>query len=486
MIGPLIFALIYFALLIFVVGNVLRKRVKTMQDFSMASRSLNWPLVVFGLALIPLGSGHTLSLWEASAGLGAGVVWWSIIVGGIVLPVLMLWLGPWLREVNVETFPEIMDKLFGPGMRYLHAAVNVSSWTGIAAAETLATAAAIYGLSGGIIPYFPWCVTIAFVLIVLYVVFGGILQYAWISVVNASVMIIGSYLALFFLGDWLAANMGGWQSIASHYSEAGEIWKLEIFSFDPGLIYQIIIPVTVLHICAACVTQGLYQPLLSARSDQDCRKGIFLGAFINGLSSFPWVVMALVGMAIPAIAKIGPKLVDIELAMTALPAPMIGVLMICLLSATLSTGSAVILGNASVIVNDILKNAMMPNMSDETRYRLMRPMIVICAILAFIPALTVPIVFPVFLWCFSFGIPIFMMFLLGMVWKTSTMGAYITILVTYLINFIWTFWTPAWATGPWALNMYPVTVCTVVLGLITTAFLPGETGLLKRHRAGQA
>jgi SSS family solute:Na+ symporter len=90
------------------------------------------------------------------------------------------------------------------------------------------------------------------------------MQYAWVSVVNAIVMILGSYLALFFVGDWLAANIGGWQPIADHYFKVGEVWKLEILRLDAGLIYQIIIPVAVLHISAACVTQGIYQPLLSA------------------------------------------------------------------------------------------------------------------------------------------------------------------------------------------------------------------------------
>jgi SSS family solute:Na+ symporter len=129
---------------------------------------------------------------------------------------------------------------------------------------------------------------------------------------------------------------------------------------------------------------------------------------------------------------------------------------------------------------------MYPNMSDRTRFKLMRPMIIVCAILAFIPAMTVPIVFPVFLWAFSFGIPVFMMFFVGMGWKASKSAAWITILVTYLINFIWTFWTPSWASGPWALNMYPVTVSTIVLGIVLTVVLPGKPGLLKRHRAGLA
>lgn len=483
--SPLFYAILYYAILIIGVHLILRGRVKTMKDFTQGGRSLSWYMVCLGLALIPLGSGHTMSLWEASAGLGSSVLWWGIIVGGVFLPLLMLWFGPWLRELKVETFPESMELMFGVKMRYLHGCVNVASWTGIAMAETLATAGAIYGLTGGAVPYFPWCIIAAFVLIVAYVVLGGVLEYSLISTVNAIVMIVGSYAAMILTVVWIGANGLGMNGVLDYYAKADQLFKFQVFNFTPDLIFQVVIPVAVLHITAAAVCQGMYIPLLSAKSDEDCRKGVFLAAGINGISSFPWVIMAMIAMSIPAIAAGGAKLSAINLALAALPAPIIGLLMICLLAATLSTGSSVMLGNANIIVNDILKRAVYPKMSDETRFKLMRPLIIVCGLLAAIPALFVPIIFPVFLWCFSFGIPVFVVWLIGMVWKTNKAAAWITILVTYAINFIWTFATPTWATGPWGLNMYPVTVSSLVLGIGLNLVLSGDSGLLKRIRSSK-
>ncbi|MCL6477472.1 MAG: hypothetical protein K6T65_03575 [Peptococcaceae bacterium] len=482
---PIIIAVVYFLLLTVVFGIWFTRRIKVLDDFTRAGQSLSWPLVMFGFTLLPLGAGHTLSLWEASAGLGASVLWWSILAGGVFVPLMMLWLGPTIRGLKVQTFPEVMDKIFGKEMGWLHASVNVASWTGIAAAETLASAAAIYGLSGGAIPYAPWCVLIAFILIVCYVFFAGVLQMVWMNVVNAIVMIVGSYLAVIMTGVWLAANMGGWTAVGDFYVSAGEAWKLEIFNMPPPLWFQVVIPVAVLHICACGVFQGMYQPLLAAKSDADCRKGVFLGSIINVMAAFPWVIMAMVGMAIPAIAKLGPKLSVPQLAITALPAPIVGLLMISLLSATLSSAGAQILGNANIITHDILKRAINPKMSDRTALALMRVMILVCAVLALIPALTVPIVFPVFLWAFSFGIPVFVIYVIGLKWKISKSAAWLTIGITYLVNFIWTFWTPSWAPGPFALNMYPVTVCSLVLGIILTAILPGEPGLITQRRGSE-
>jgi SSS family solute:Na+ symporter len=483
--GPLLIAVLYFVVLIALANYFLHSRVKTMFDFSMAGKTLPWTLVTLSLALIPHGSGHTMSLWESSVNLGAAVFWWPIIVGGAFIPIMMFWTGPWMRKLGVETIPEAMGLLYGDKMRFLHSSIQVATWTAIAMAETLATAGAIYGLSGGALEYNPWCISLAFFLIIGYIIFGGVLELVWISTINVIVMTVGQYLALFFLGTWLAANAGGWEGILSSYAKVDQLWKFDLFNFSPELLFHVVIPVAVLHICAGGVAQGMYIPLLSAKSDEDCRKGFWVCGLTNVITCFPWVVIALCGMAIPAFAAVGPKLIVMEVALKTMPQWVYALLMVSLLTSVLSTGSAIIMGNATVLVNDIFKKACYPNMSDETRLKLMRPTILLCGLLAVVPAFFAPILFPVFLWAFSFGIPLFMIMLFGLVWKTSKSAAWITIIVTYIVNFWWTFATPTWASGPWALNMYPVTVCSIVLGTVLYAVLPGEPGLLKRLKSAE-
>lgn len=478
--GPLLVAVLYFVVLIALANYFLHSRVKTMFDFSMAGKTLPWTLVTLSLALIPHGSGHTMSLWESSVNLGAAVFWWPIIVGGAFIPIMMFWTGPWMRKLEVETIPEAMGLLYGDKMRFLHSSIQVATWTAIAMAETLATAGAIYGLSGGALDYNPGCIGLAFFLIIGYIIFGGVLELVWISTINVIVMTVGQYLALFFLGTWLAANAGGWEGVLASYAKVDQLWKFDLFNFSPELLFQVVIPVAVLHICAGGVAQGMYIPLLSAKSDEDCRKGFWVCGLTNVITCFPWVIIALAGMAIPAFAAVGPKLIVMEVALKTMPQWVYALLMVSLLTSVLSTGSAIIMGNATVLVNDIFKKACFPKMSDETRLKLMRPTILLCGLLAVVPAFFAPILFPVFLWAFSFGIPLFMIMLFGLVWKTSKSAAWITVVVTYIVNFWWTFATPEWASGPWALNMYPVTVCSIVLGVVLYAVLPGEPGLLKR------
>jgi SSS family solute:Na+ symporter len=483
-IGPIIFAIAYFAVLIILANVYTHKKVKTIKDYTQGGNTVTWGLVALTLSLIPHGAGHTLGLWEASAAFGVAQYWWAIIAGGAFIPLLMLWFGPWVRETGSETIAEVMEKLYGKKMRIAQAAINVGTWTGITMSETIAIGVTIFALSGGSVPLFPWCIIIAFLLIVCYIIFGGVLELVWVSTINAIVMTIGSYMSLFFIGLWLTANAAGWDGIVDYYNKIDQGFKFSLLSFSPDLLFQTILPVTILHIAACSVAQGMYSPLLAAKSDQDCRKGFILCTLSNVITAFPWVIIAMVAMAFPAFNQgaDAAKTCVFGLASTSLPSWLFALLAVSLLASVLSAASGQVFGNSTVLVNDLLKRACFPNMKDETRLKLMRPAIVVVALLAAIPALFAPIIFPVFLWCFSFGIPVFIIFIYGLVWKTSRSAAWVTLVAALIVDFWWTFWTPAWAPGYWGLNVYPVTLVSVVLGTIMYAVLPGEKGYLRRMR----
>ena len=162
-------AIIYFVIIIVLSIWYSRKNVKNAEDFTKAGQGMGWLMVTFSFVLVPLGSGHTLSLWQQAAagingGIGASAVWWAVGAGCIFLPIMMLWLGPWVRESRLGTMPEILEKMFGRGLGSVHAAFQTMTWTGIGISETIATGTAIYGLTGGAIPLRPTCVVIALVL----------------------------------------------------------------------------------------------------------------------------------------------------------------------------------------------------------------------------------------------------------------------------------------------------------------------------------
>ncbi|MCL2493327.1 MAG: hypothetical protein FWF33_04715, partial [Clostridiales bacterium] len=302
---PIIIAAVYFVVLIVLANVFTHSKSKSMQGFMKGNQSVGWVMVAVTLSLIPHGAGHTMSLWESASTMGVSVYWWAIIAGGAFIPMLLLWFGPWVRETGAETVVEVTEKVYGPKMRHMHASINVASWIGITMSETIAVSGALYGLTNGAIP-FTYCIVIGFVLVVCYVIFGGVLEFVWISTINAVVMTVGSFLSLFFIGLWLADKSGvaqgmGWTGVQTFFDAAGKSQFLNMFNFSPDIITQVIVPVAVLHCCACAVAQGMYSPVLAAKSDEACRKGSLLATFSNMITAFPWVIIALVAVAVPVI-----------------------------------------------------------------------------------------------------------------------------------------------------------------------------------------
>jgi SSS family solute:Na+ symporter len=119
-------------------------------------------------------------------------------------------------------------------------------------------------------------------------------------------------------------------------------------------------------------------------------------------------------------------------------------------------------------------------MSDRTFLLLTRIMILVCAGLVIVPALKLPYIFSIFMWTFSFAIPIFGVYLIGMLWKISKPAAWITILAGYGANFLWTFAAPNWLPANMSLNVYPTIFTTVLFGIVLNLILPGEPGYLRQ------
>ena len=482
----LIIAIAYFLILSLGTSLLLGKKVKSGSDLVTGSSKLAWPLVTAAFVLAPLGSGHTLNLWQAQAGLGASVLWWGIIAGGIFVPLFMLWFGPWFRQLKTQTFPEAMGKIFGENIGWLIAAVFPVQLIGICISEVLATATAFYALGGKTIEL-STCIWLAVGFTIIYIVVAGLMQVAWMNLFNAIMLILGSFAAVIATSIWLAGR-GGWESVAQTYVEAGTPWKTSIINFSPDVIFGFILPCLVLLVFMCSASQAQYQPMLLAKSDSDVRKGVFYASFINSMVTYPWVILGLVGMSIPIIASGGDLLCVPNLAVMALPPWMVGILMISLLSATLSTTSQLILASTHLIVHDIFRKAVHPEMKDKTFLILTRIMIFVCAGLVIIPALRIgdQLVLGIYFWTFSFGIPVFGVYLIGMLWKVNRAAAWITMLAGYGANFLWTFvpadliWMPEEIKSNPA--VYATILATLIFGIVLNLILPGKPGYLRQMR----
>ena len=485
----LVIAITYFIVLSAGVSLWVRKRVKSGKDFVTGGGLLAWPLVMAGFVLAPLGSGHTLSLWEQSSSMGVSVLWWGIMSGGVFVPLFLLWFGPWFRRLNVHTFPEGMGKIFGEKFGWIISSIFPAQLLGICIAEVLATSTAFFALSGGSIPFAPHCIILAVIFTIFYIFVGGLMQAAWMNLINACMLIGGSFVAVFYTGGWLSKNVdGGWGGIAEYYAQNGEAIKTNLLNFSPDVIFALIFPCLILTVFMCSASQAQNQPMLMAKSESDIRRGVFWASFVNSMTTYPWVILAMVGIAVigmgvipaPADASEVAKLSVPHFALSAFPPWMVGILMTALLAATLSTTGGLILASSHIIVHDILKRAVNPKMSDRTFLITTRIVIACCAMAVIIPALRLPNIISLLFWIFSFAIPVFGVYLIGMMWKVNKIAAWTTLIAGYFANFFWTFAQPNWLPESLSGNIYPTIFATLFFGIVMNLILPGKPGYLRQ------
>ena len=149
--GILIAVLIYEVAIILGVGIWLARRDAARPskegDFALAGRNLPVSVVAITLALTVLGTAHILGIFELSWFLGAAAVWFSI--SHVILLVLVcLTTGLWVRRLGLTTVPEILDLLYGRVTRLIVSCTMAGVVFGILTIETQGIGIIISSMTG--------------------------------------------------------------------------------------------------------------------------------------------------------------------------------------------------------------------------------------------------------------------------------------------------------------------------------------------------
>lgn len=166
-----------------------------------------------------------------------------------------------------------------------------------------------------------------------------------------------------------------------------------------------------------------------------------------------------------------------------LPKPVIALLAAGFLGVDLSSFAVMALAPATLISHDMY-TLYKPNATEKQKSTLSRVIIIIIGIVSIAICNFQPAVVDMVNWCFSFGIPVFIMGVIGLWWKRSTKASVITFIITWIVVCIWSTFGLQNALG-WAnfhVN-YISLIVALIVGVISTAVLPGKKGLFAGKRA---
>ena len=292
---PLLIAVIAYELIVIVgLGLWLQSRRKrTIKDeFSLAGRDLPVPVVAVTLALTVLGTAHILGVFEMTWMMGAVAVWFSI-AHVVLLTVVCLGTGLWVRRLGVATVPELLNKTSGLETRLLVSCVMAGVLFGILTVEAQGIGIIFATLTD-------WSIqtgaVVGGILGVLYVIFAGMREIGWVNLVNATVMYLGLILATVFVA--ISLPNSGFETVGNYFRETGQESALSIWG-TPDLFINFALVNVVAVVFSQSVNQMLLQPAMAAKSENTIRKALWIAAPINGMFGVFAVVLALAARAQP-------------------------------------------------------------------------------------------------------------------------------------------------------------------------------------------
>jgi len=429
----LVLVILYNVIIIGGIGFYLaQKEKKSGQVTDMATGGRDAKVAMFSvtLAITYLGSAHVYGLMEMSFALGAVALWFSF-AHTILICVICLGTGQWVRRLGCATIPELLGRMYGRQMRTITACIGAMVVFGLVTLETQTLGIGISAISGWTLG---WSAVVGAVFGTLYVSMGGIKQTMWVNLINAVVMYGSIIIAAIYLAFVLPE---GWEGVRQHYVESGQEFKLSIFG-TPDLMVGFSLAAIFSVVFSQSVNQQGMAAAMSAKDEKVIRRALWIAAPVNGLFGVFPVLCGLAAATIPEFAELGPKLAGATLVVKLLPTWLVVLVQAGFLGALLSTFAMSALAPATIFAKDIVGANIKGGLSPVEEKRLIQRVIVIIGCMA--AALTFfnhPNVIRSITWLFAWLAPLFFIIVAGLFWKRNSRAAFTVVVVSWLTNCVW-------------------------------------------------
>jgi solute:Na+ symporter, SSS family len=337
-----------YLLVTMIAGLMMRKYVGKVEHFLVAGREMNVYLGIASLAATEFGI--VTCMYTAQNGYEKG---FAGATPGILMALAMLVVGVTgfcikpLRDSGVITIPELINKRFGPRIRWAAGVVIVLGGL-LNMGVFLRTGGQFLVLVAGLdVKYLEIMMTALLIGVAVYTILGGMLSVLVTDFLQFVVMSAG----LIAVTGLILINVG-WEQLVStvevHYGAGG----FNPF-INPTMGWEYVLFNALLNTAAVLTWQTTIARMLAAKDAQTGRK-IYTGTSFFFVCRF--LIPGIWGIA--ALATLGPVTDTLD-AMPrylglAVPAGLMGLLIAAMLAADMSTDSSYMLTWGSVIYNDIL------------------------------------------------------------------------------------------------------------------------------------
>lgn len=457
--------LVVYLLGVLTVGLVMKRYIKTVDDFFLAGRALNhWviagSIIATNVAAVwligPAGTAY-------KSGASTILIAWS---GNMIAAFSALVFVPRYRRLRITTITEILETRYGVGVRIL----PVIGWL---IYYTLFAGTAMYTFSLTMKAVLGWRETSIILvigpLVVAYCFAGGLLAVVFTDVVQAFLIILGGLIVLPLALKAVGGIPAFVQRVpANHFllwSSEGVSWKQIATWIVTGLPFW-------------CTSQYMLQRTFGGRTVKDSARGLALAGILTGPLTLTYILAGLCG----ALIYTGPhKLANPDMVLPSmlrdiLPVGLGGLFLAALVAASNSTASSLLNSIATLFENDIYRR-FRPG-RPERHYTWMGRVATLAAgagAILFAVALAEAgrdLLSSIYLIMVIVEPPVFVIVAGALFWKKpSGLSAGITFVTSVLINFLM-FRKMGWA-GYGDIGVYGGLICVAVF-VVTSLLIPNS------------
>ncbi len=457
--------------------------------FITSNRDLPVSIVGVSLALAVLGAVHVFGIMEMAWHMGAVAIWFSI-AHVVLLCVVCLATGRWVRRMKVATVPELIQNLFGKRIALVCTCVIAGQTFAILTMESQALGIIFNTLTFGGVSI-PVGAVIGGIIGILYVIFAGMKEIGWVNLINVVVMYAGVIIATIYLGVGL---VGGFDMVQQHYITVDQSFMTSIWG-APGMF----VAFGIANIIAVTFAQGIsqmgLQSAMAAKNERTIIKSLWIAAPVNGLFGVFTMLMGITAKALYETGQLELGVTDPGMAakvagptmlLNYLPWWMVAWLLAAFLGAVLSTFAITTMGMGALFAKNIY-TLRYPNASEEKLTNVTRIFIVLSGVVAMAVSSFLPEIISGANWAFAWLCPIFWNVVYGLFWKRCRTAAGIVFAVSWIFVLLWTYTTVPFALGLAGVPIPFVTLAvSIVGGIFLNASLPGETSYFKEMAAKKA
>jgi SSS family solute:Na+ symporter len=363
-----------FLFVMLTIGILKRGKAPDIVNYYVSGRSKSVFAVSGSLVATAIGGSATIGLSGVAFSKGAPAVWW-LFSGSIALVVLgICWAGK-IREYEVYTLPEVLEKQYdSPVVKIISSLVIVIAWTGVIAAQMIAAGKIMNIIWPG---HYQIFVVFCAMIFIVYTVLGGQNSVITTDLFQAFLIFAGILTAVIFAYIRYGA-------LNSALLPAGHL----SFPVNQNLGYIEILMFFMFVGTSFLAGPDMYSRILSAKDKKSAQKSVFTAAFFIALFAVFIVVIGLYSkMTAP---DIDPESSFQFLIMNTIPTGLQGVVFAALLAAFLSSADTCLLTSGIILTNDIIDPVLFrTTLSDRIKLIITKNMVIFCGICSLIIALYV-------------------------------------------------------------------------------------------------